>query len=133
MPVIRSPARRVPHAQKRNPDQEGDIMSNRTPEEKTLLAKLASGLLDGSVGTDLTTAGGSTVWTRIKDGTPARLKEGPGTRFFDGRENVEKPGRLHVLAEWTTDDEKLAFLQKFGWLMADDDARRYSAKFKPKK
>ena len=29
----------------------------------------------------------------------------------DGRENDEKPGRLHVLAEWTTDDEKLAFLQ----------------------
>ena len=25
---------------------------------------------------------------RIEDGTPARLKQGPGTRFFDGRENV---------------------------------------------
>ena len=80
MPVIRSPARRVPHAQKRNPDQEGDIMSNRTPEEKTLLAKLASGLLDGSVGTDLTTTGGSTVWARIKDGTPAR-RSSPTSAF----------------------------------------------------
>lgn len=33
----------------------------KTAEEKRLLAKLASGLLDGPVGDDLTTSGGSTV------------------------------------------------------------------------
>ena len=114
-------------------NQEGTTMSNRTPEEKSLLAKLASGLLDGPVGRDLETSGGSTVWTRIKDGKPARLKEGPTTRFFNGKENEDIPGKRHILEEWDTDDEKLAFLQKFGWLMADDDARSYSAKFKPKK
>lgn len=114
-------------------NKEEPTMSNRTPEEKSLLKKLASGLLDGPVGDDLQTSGGSTVWVRIKDGTPVRLKEGPARRFFDGRENERIPGKLRVLEEWTTDDEKLEFLQRFGWLMADDDARAYSAKFKPKR
>lgn len=113
--------------------QEGTTMSNRTPEEKSLLAKLASGLLDGRVGDDLETSGGSTVWTRIKGGRPARLKEGPGKRFFNGKENEYIPGKRHTLEEWDTDDRKLEFLRKFGWLMKDEEARSYSAKFKPKK
>ncbi len=105
----------------------------RTKEEKSLLAKLASGLLDGIVGDDLTTSGGSTVWKSIKDGVPAMFKQGPGGRFFNGKENERYDGVLHTLEKWDTDDRKLGFLQKFGWLMDDPEVRKYSAKFKPKK
>ena len=105
----------------------------RTKEEKNLLKKLASGVLDVIVGDDLTTSGKSTVWMEIKDGIPRRFKQGPGGKFFNGKENERFSGILHVLEEWTTDDEKLQFLQKFGWLMEDQDVRDYSAKFKPKR
>ncbi len=108
-------------------------MGRKTKEEKGLLAKLLSGALDGQVGDDLTTSGGSTVWTTIKDGKPVRYKEGPTKKFFNGKENERISGVKHTLEEWNTDDEKLSFLQKFGWLMKDEDARKYSSKFKPKK
>jgi len=105
----------------------------RTSEEKNLLEKLLSGALDGLVGNDLTTTGGSTVWTEIKNGEPARYKQGPGGKFFNGKENERFDGVLHTLEKWTTDDEKLDFIQKLGWLMEDADVKSYSAKFKPKK
>lgn len=105
----------------------------RTEEEIMLLDLLNSGALDGPVGNDLTTSGGSTVWKQIKKGIPAQYKEGPGGKFFDGKENIRYTGKLHVLDEWKTDDEKLAFLQKFGWLMDHPAVRAYSAMFKPRK
>ncbi len=108
-------------------------MARFTNEEKSLLEKLASGLLDGIVGDDLTTTGGSTVWKAIKNGTPANYKQGPSGKFFNGKENERFEGVLHTLQEWATDNEKLGFLRKFGWLMRDDDVKAYSAKFKPKK
>jgi hypothetical protein len=105
----------------------------RTNEEKNLLAKLASGILDGVVGDRRTTSGGSLIWMAIKNGKPAQYKQGPGSKFFNGKENERVEGVLHVLQEWITDDDKLQFLQKFGWLMKDTDVKAYSAKFKPKK
>ena len=106
---------------------------SRTKEEKKLLEKLASGALDGLVGNDLITSGGSTVWKAIKNGIPGNFKRGPSRKFFNGKENEHIPGVLHILQEWNTDDEKLEFLQRFGWLMDDADVKSYSAKFKPKK
>ena len=105
----------------------------KTNEEKNLLKKLASGVLDGFVGDDLTTSGGSTVWAVIKNGTPVRLKQGPGSKFFNGKENERIEGVIHTLQEWTTDEQKLEFLKKFGWLMKDNAVKAYSAKFKPTK
>jgi hypothetical protein len=105
----------------------------RSDEEKALLAKLLSGALDGVVGDDLTTNGGSSVWMAIKNGKPARYKRGPGGKFFNGKENERFEGVLHTLQEWSTDDEKLEFLRKFGWLMCDETVKAYSAKFKPQK
>ena len=58
-----------------------------TNEDKKLLEKLASGSLDGIVGDDITTSGGSTVWKAIKNGLPAMFKRGPGGKFFNGKEN----------------------------------------------
>jgi len=101
-------------------------------EEKELLAKLLSGALDGFVGNDVTTSGGSRVWTVIKNGTPVRYKQGPGGRFFNGKENERIEGVLHILQEWVTDEERLEFLRRFGWLMRDAAVKAYSAKFKPK-
>ena len=104
-----------------------------TKEEIKLLEKLASGALDGFVGDDITTSGGSTVWKEIKNGLPAMLKQGPGGKIFNGKENERYEGVLHTLQKWSTNEQKLKFLQKFGWLMEDIDVKSYSAKFKPKK
>ncbi|WP_295340287.1 hypothetical protein [uncultured Subdoligranulum sp.] len=101
-----------------------------TKEE--LLEKLASGALDGLVGDDLV-SGKSTVWKVIKNGVPVMFKQGPSKRVFNGKENERIDGVLHILREWATDEEKLEFLRKFGWLMTDTAARVYSTKFKPKK
>lgn len=105
----------------------------KTKEEKNLLAKMLSGIFDGLVGDIFTTSGGSTVWTEIKDGKPTRYKKGPGGKFFNGKENERYEGVLHIQEEWSTDEEKLGFLRKFGWLLKDDEAQAYSAKYKPKK
>lgn len=102
-------------------------------EEKKLLAKMSKGLLDGVVGNDLHTSGGSTVWMAIKNGIPTQFKQGPSKRFFNGKENEVIEGVLHTLNEWLSDEDKLQFLRKFGWLMKDADVVSYSAKFKPKK
>ena len=104
-----------------------------TSEEKKLLKRLASGELDGFVGDNLTTTRGSTVWKAIKNGVPVMFKQGPGGRFFNGKENERFEGVLHTLQEWVTDEQKLEFLRKFGWLMKDEAVKAYSAKFKPKK
>jgi len=105
----------------------------RTKEEKNLLEKLKSGAFDGRVGNDLTTSGGSRVWTVIENGEPTRYKQGPGGKFFKGKENERNDGVLHTQEKFSTDDEKIGFLKKLGWLINDDDAQKYSAKFKPKK
>ncbi len=101
--------------------------------ESELLRKLGKGLLDGFVGDYLTTSGGSTVWTEIKNGTPMRLKEGPGGKFFNGKENERFKGATHVLQKWSSDEEKVGFLRKFGFLMKDDSVKKYSSLFKPKR
>ena len=105
----------------------------KTKEEKNLLAKLSSGELDGLVGDDFTTTGGSTIWMQIKNGNPFKYKQGLGGKFFNGKENERYEGVLHTLEEWKTDEQKLGFLQRFGWLMNDPEVKDYSAKFKPKK
>ncbi|MFI2858629.1 hypothetical protein ACH6EH_16090 [Paenibacillus sp. JSM ZJ436] len=104
-----------------------------TREEKNLLKRLASGAFEGFVGDDLTTTGGSTVWKQIKNGVPAMFKQGPSRKFFNGKENERIVGVMHTLQEWATDEQKLEFLKKFGWLMKDEAVNAYSAKFKPKK
>ena len=114
---------------KREPKNQGEL--GRTKEEIGLLKLLSSGELDGYVGNNLYTNGGSVVWTEIKDGIPVRYKKGPGGKYFDGKENIRYEGIKHTLEEWKTDDEKIAFLQKYGWLIDNDEVKDYSKKFKP--
>lgn len=106
----------------------------KTDEEKNLLAKLAKGIFDGTVGNEKVYHGYKdvTYGKFIKDGEPVSYREGEPSRFFNGRENETIPGK-RTEDHFTTDDEKLGFLQRYGWLIDDDDAKAYSAKFKPVK
>jgi len=90
-----------------------------------------SGALDGRIGRDLITDGGSMVWTSIKNGLIRQYKQGPSSKFFNNKENVRVEGVLHLLKERKTEEEILSFLQKFGWLIDDLDVKVYSANFKP--
>lgn len=104
-----------------------------TEEEKKILEKINSGLLDGIVGDFLPTGRGSSVWMTIKNGIPQQLKQGPNKKFFNGKENEIIEGTLHTLQKWITDEEKIQFIRRYGWLMKDTAAQVYSAKFKTAK
>lgn len=107
---------------------------SRTPEEKSLLAKLASGLLDGMVGDEREYRGYRSVFCGkyIQDGEPVSYRQGASSRFFNGEENEIIPGRREE-EHFDTDDRKLEFLQRYGWLTDDDEVKAYSAKYKPGK
>ena len=106
----------------------------KTKEEKGLLEKLASGVLDGMVGDEKVYHGYKdvSVWKYIKNGIPRSVREGEATKFFNGKENEWIPGK-RIENEYDTDEQKLSFLQRYGWLMDDEEVKAYSAKFKPKK
>lgn len=106
----------------------------KSKEEKGLLAKLASGVLDGLVGDEKVYHGYKdvTCWKYVKDGVPVSCREGEGSKFFNGKENEWIPGK-RTEDRYDSDDRKLEFLQRYGWLMDDPDAKAYSAKFKPKR
>lgn len=104
----------------------------KTSEERTLLEKLASGVLDGMVGREKVYSGYKNVYCGkyIKDGEPVSYREGESSRFFNGKENERISGKCEEY-HYDTDDRKLEFLQRYGWLMDDEDVRAYSSKFKP--
>jgi len=104
----------------------------RTNEEKGLLAKMASGVLDGMVGNEKVYNGYKNVYCGkyIKNGEPVSYRQGESSRFFNGKENDRIPGKK-TEERYDTDDKKIEFLQRYGWLIDDEDTRTYSAKFKP--
>lgn len=105
-----------------------------TNEEKRLLAKLASGILDGMVGDERVYRGHRNVYCGkyIKDGIPVSYRQGDSTQFFNGKENERIPGKREE-EHYDTDVLKLSFLQRYGWLTDDEEVRAYSAKYKPNK
>ena len=107
---------------------------NITNEEKNLLAKLASGALDGVVGegTPCAEYKGTYCGKFIKDGEPVAYRQTEAPRFIGGKENEHSPGKRSE-KHYNTDEYKLEFLREYGWLMNDEDARKYSAKFKSEK
>lgn len=106
----------------------------RTDEERRLLAKLASGLLDGMVGDEREYRGYKSFFCGkyIKNGEPVSYRQGESTRVFNGKENERIAGKREE-EHFDTDDRKLEFLQRLGWLTKDEEVQAYSAKFKPKK
>ena len=107
---------------------------SRTGEELNLLARLASGVLDGMVGDEREYRGYKSIYCGkyIKDGVPVSYRQGASERFFNGRENEDIPGKREE-EHYDTDERKLEFLQRYGWLMDDEEVRAYSAKYKPSK
>ena len=103
-------------------------------EEKFLLDRLAAGELDGPVGDVREYGTYKTVYCGkyIKDGEPVSYRQGESERFFNGKENERIPGKREE-EHYDTDERKLAFLQRYGWLMVDEAVRAYSARFKPMK
>ena len=106
----------------------------KTREEKTILDKLATGVLDGPVGREKIYSGYKNVYCGkyIKNGEPVSYRQGESERIFDGKENHRIPGKLEE-EHYDTDEKKLVFLQRYGWLMEDEDIKAYSKKYKPKK
>lgn len=80
---------------------------------KDLLKKLAAGVYDGNR-TDSETNGVSWGFY-IHKGTPVKYREGKSTKFFDGKENIRTRGK-RTEEHFATDEEKITFLKKFGFL-----------------
>lgn len=106
----------------------------KSNEEKNLLNKLASGILDGMVGDERIYRGYKNVYCDkyIKNGEPVSYRQGESEKFFNEKENERIPGKREE-EHYDTDEKKLLFLQKYGWLTNDDDVKAYSAKYKPTK
>ena len=108
--------------------------TRRTRKENNLLRGMKAGKLDGLIGdTFYPRDSKSTFWSEVKNGVPTRFKRGPDRKYFDGKENIRKQGVLRSTKKWKTDDEKLDFMKKYGWLSSDKKAKAYSKQFKPKK
>ncbi len=105
---------------------------NFTELERSILTKLDKGMLDGVVGSDYRSKKNKDVIYRniIENGVPKAIQLKPKDEFFDGRDKVIISDAETVVI-FETDDEKLTFMQKYGWLMDDPDARFYSSFFKP--
>lgn len=84
--------------------------------EKSLLTKLKKGVLDGSVGVLMVYKGFSNVVCGkvIEAGVPIAFRKGKKT----------------IETRFNTDEEKLDFLKRYGWLMDDEEAKTYSNLFK---
>ena len=107
---------------------------SKSREEQHLLDKLASGALDGMVGDEREYRGYKSVYCGkyIKDGVPVSYRQGASERFFNGKENERHPGKRDE-EHFVTDERKLEFLQRYGWLIDDEEVCAYSAKYKPKR
>ena len=102
-----------------------------TDEECYLLEKLQSGVLNGKFGEPLLNNGyGSSIQLEVRDGIPVRVKCGPGGKFFNGEENETWESTPKIDIKWRTNDQKLFFLKKYGFLSDDEEVKAYSAKYK---
>ena len=78
-----------------------------------LLRNLAEGLYDGER-TDSEMNGVSSGFY-IDDGTPVKYRQGKGSKFFDGKENIRTPGN-RTEERYDTDEEKTTFFQRYGFI-----------------
>ena len=105
----------------------------KTQEELILLERLNARELDGRVGDTYPDNGyGSSLWFEIIKGIPMQMKLGPGGKFFNNKENERWESEPKIKHRYRTNDEKLLFLRKYGYLMNDQAVKDYSAKYKDK-
>lgn len=104
-------------------------------EERKLLEKLSSGVLDGMVGDERVYRVYRSVYCgkEIRNGVPIFYRQnGSSSEMPVGKKTIQAfPEREEDIFD--TDERKLEFLQRFGWLMDDEDVKAYSAKYKPKR
>ena len=105
-----------------------------TEEEQELLSLLKSGKLDGNVGDRRRCREYRTAYygRRIVSGVPYIYKETEAAVIKVGKLRRVQSATYYVDA-CESDDQKLEFLQNYGWLMEDSRAKAYSARFKKNK
>ena len=103
----------------------------RTEEEIKLLHLLKTGELDGNVGEMRTFRVYSAVCCGryIKKGIPTVFHEGRLRTSLLGKEKVSAPIKREE-EKCITEESKLLFLRKYGWLIDNEYVRNYSRKFK---
>lgn len=101
-------------------------------EESKLLRLLETGELDGDVGETRTFRIYSSVrcGRYIKNGIPTVFREGRIRSRLIGKEDDSSPVTREE-EECLSEESKLLFLQKYGWLINNEFVRSYSKKFKP--
>ncbi len=100
-------------------------------EENRVLQLLEDGELDGTVGDYRTYRRFRSVLCGryIQDGIPVFFQEGKlPAAVSDKDEDSDELYREEV--RYDTTEGKLEFLRKYGWLIDNDEVRRYSARYK---
>ncbi len=112
--------------------QERKCCMIHTSEEQHLLEKLASGTLDGMVGDEREYRSyHSTICGKlIRNGIPTAYRQSQPTGFFTGQGSEGNPDD-RAEETFDTDEQKLEFLRRYGWLMNDQEVQAYSARYKP--
>lgn len=93
--------------------------------EKRLLYKLANGKFNGQVGTEVVLHKKICYGTRIEDGNPVLYQRAESMICLNDIEikDTSCSGRSKT---FETDEDKLRFLQRYGWLIEDDDVKEFS-------
>ena len=102
-------------------EREMEHWKKRYLQEKELLKRLKSGVMDGLIG-EGGEMDGVISQAMIKDGRPMFVK------YFTEKGPVEEA--MIIEKEFVTDEGKLWFLRNHGWVMEDVHAQLYSRMFK---
>ena len=107
------------------------ILNERTEEEIWLLKKLSDGALNGMVGDERIFREYKNVYCGkyIIDGVPVLYKQNEPLKML----TLKKKDFIIAIREeeyFDSDEKKLEFLKKYGWLIDDDDVKKYSASHK---
>ena len=114
-------------------NKKGKCSYPKIEEELILLERLKSRELDGRVGDTYHDNGyGSSLCFEINHGVPVQVQLGPGGKFFNNEENEHWSSEPKIVHRYLSDDEKILFLRRYGWLMNDSAVKDYSAKYKDK-
>ena len=102
-----------------------------TPEEQKLLEKLASGRLDGMVGDEREYRRYHSILCgkMIRNGIPIFYTQQVPSGSVTKQGSISSP-IVREEETFESDDRKLEFLQRFGWLINDEEVRAYSSRFK---
>ena len=93
--------------------------------EKRLLYKLANGKFNGQVGTEIVLHKKIRYGTRIENGEPV-LYQSAESMICLNDIAVKHSCCTERELTFDSDEDKLRFLQRYGWLIQDDDAKAYS-------